>query len=325
VRQEADLLSRLDHPNIIRHIENFEQSGYLYIAMEYADGGDLSSRISSESHMDEKTVLTVFCQVCLGLDYLHSHRILHRDIKPMNVFLMKDGTVKLGDFGIARLLPERALARSQVGTPAYLAPELWTGKRYDSKADVWSLGCLLYELCTNHTPFEASNVGAICAKVLKGRFPAISGPYSLEMGRLVGRMLAQHPNDRPSAKQILRMPLLKRHFMALSKPVEHSMTPRARSRPRSNPDDSGPIRPITRTPSPAPTLARQEHFGRVRAARSPTPPPSRGRHPLPQKTDERPEHGMVLPPAIRQSILDALLLPPFDGTDAAEEGFHEDE
>jgi NIMA (never in mitosis gene a)-related kinase len=343
VRQEAALLSRLDHPNIIRHIENFEHSDFLYIAMEYADGGDLHSMIEEHrppSYIDENTVLTIFCQVCLGLDYLHAQQILHRDIKPMNVFLMKDGTVKLGDFGIARLLPPQSLARTQVGTPAYLAPELWNGKRYDSKADVWSLACLLYEMCTGRTPFDASNVAAICSKVLNGHFRPITGPYNSDIGRLIGRMLAQAPGDRPSAKQILRMSLLKQHFLALSKTPEPVATPQRRATPPKRPlPDELPnlarpaIRPKLRRRSPGLAGVRPDQQRTPRPVRSPTPPVVRTRKPAAppeaeaQVLDEpKPqEFRMRLPPALRQSVLDVLGLPAFDESGSAEEGFHEDE
>jgi serine/threonine protein kinase len=125
------------------------------------------------------------------------------------VLLMKDGSVKLADFGVARVLAAGAMAHTWTGTPTYLAPEVWNGETYGPKADVWSLGCLLYEMCMKRTPFEAKSVAAICTKVLRGKYTPISGPYSPNVARLITRMLVRNSRDRPSAGELLRLPIVK--------------------------------------------------------------------------------------------------------------------
>jgi NIMA (never in mitosis gene a)-related kinase len=106
--------------------------------------------------------------MCQGLQYLHANRILHRDIKTINMFLTKEERVKIGDLGVAKMLNETSnMAQTVVGTPYYLSPELCEEKPYNNKSDIWSLGCVLYELCTLKHPFEAQNQGALILKILR--------------------------------------------------------------------------------------------------------------------------------------------------------------
>ena len=106
--------------------------------------------------MPEKQIWRFFIEMCLGIQYLHANRILHRDIKTINMFLAKNDTIKIGDLGVARELNQSAnMAHTVVGTPYYLSPELCEEKPYNNKSDIWSLGCVLYELCTLRHPFEA--------------------------------------------------------------------------------------------------------------------------------------------------------------------------
>ena len=119
--------------------------------MDYADGGDLAKRINkaktSRSHIPEDTCLNWLTQICLGMKHIHDRKIIHRDLKAQNVFLMQDDSIRLGDFGVARILEHTvAKAQTQVGTPYYIAPEILKGRSYTNKADVWSLGVLFYEI-----------------------------------------------------------------------------------------------------------------------------------------------------------------------------------
>ncbi|MDP2059237.1 MAG: protein kinase, partial [Flavobacteriaceae bacterium] len=119
-RNEVRVLQQLSHPNIVRYVEHFEKSGVLYIVMEYADGGDLHTKIKEQRNMrmKEETIFHYFAQLCLAMEYLHSRHILHRDIKTMNIFLTSNGTVKLGDFGISTVLRNTmGMANTVCGTP----------------------------------------------------------------------------------------------------------------------------------------------------------------------------------------------------------------
>ncbi|KAB1267606.1 Serine/threonine-protein kinase Nek3, partial [Camelus dromedarius] len=154
-RKEAVLLAKMKHPNIVAFKESFEAEGHLYIVMEYCDGGDLMQKIKHQKGklFPEDMIFNWFTQMCLGVNHIHKKRVLHRDIKSKNVFLTQNGKVKLGDFGSARLLSNpMAFACTYVGTPYYVPPEIWENMPYNNKSDIWSLGCILYELCTLKHP-----------------------------------------------------------------------------------------------------------------------------------------------------------------------------
>ena len=211
-RREAKVLASFNNPNIVRYIESFEESNYFYIVMEYADGGDLAQKIEKRGKklFSEEEILHDFIQIALAIKYIHDRKILHRDLKAQNVFLMKDGTVKLGDFGIARVLERTMqLCKTQIGTPYYLSPEICEGKRYNSKTDIWSLGCILYELCTLRHPFDAANINGLLMVIIRGKYKPISSMYSDNLRQLLAQLLTRDPAKRPSINQILRIPYIK--------------------------------------------------------------------------------------------------------------------
>ena len=139
---EVEVLKRLKHPNVIAYVDSYKESGQLCIVMEYASGGDLGSLIrkkaKEKARLPEPQVLKILAQLMSALAYCHSEmHLLHRDIKPENIFLPAGGDVKLGDFGISRIMTStNALASTQCGTPLFMSPELAAGKPYDSGADV---------------------------------------------------------------------------------------------------------------------------------------------------------------------------------------------
>lgn len=143
--------------------------------------------------------------MCLGIQYLHANRILHRDIKTINMFLAKNDTIKIGDLGVARELNQSAnMAHTVVGTPYYLSPELCEEKPYNNKSDIWSLGCVLYELCTLRHPFEAQNQGALILKILRGKYNPIPSTYSRSLHELVDKLLIKDYRKRPTIEDILK-------------------------------------------------------------------------------------------------------------------------
>ena len=181
--------------------------------MEYIDGGDLEKVISHQRGklMDEADILRYFVQIVSVVSYLHSNHILHRDLKPQNVFLTKMGIVKLGDFGVAKSLNSSCdLAKTVIGTPFYLSPEIWEGSPYDAKSDIWSLGCILFELCSLHKPFEAQNASALLAAVVQGKHGPIPSRYSQSLKDLIEGMLNLAPQLRPSAEQIMELPFIQK-------------------------------------------------------------------------------------------------------------------
>ena len=210
--KEIQVLSSLDHPYIVKYIESFQERGNLFIVMEFADGGDLSQKIENQgtTYFEEEEIMQTFIQMALAIKYIHDKKILHRDLKGQNIFLMKDGTVKLGDFGIARVLEySQQFCNTQIGTPYYLSPEICQGKNYNSKTDIWSLGCILYEMCALKHAFDASNLNALIMNIVTAKPSPIPRHYSNDLKDLVDKMLTKDPVKRPNIKQILALPFLK--------------------------------------------------------------------------------------------------------------------
>lgn len=155
------LLKALQGPTLIKFVESFNDKDSKYIVMEYADGGNLETKIEKKKSSGEKftpdEILRYVAQITLALMAMHSKNILHRDIKTKNIFVTKGDILKLGDFGISRQMDTKsALNATSCGTPYYMSPEVCASQPYDSKADVWALGVILYELITFKKPFDAS-------------------------------------------------------------------------------------------------------------------------------------------------------------------------
>ncbi|XP_068134909.1 serine/threonine-protein kinase Nek1 isoform X2 [Hyperolius riggenbachi] len=205
-RREVAVLANMKHPNIVQYKESFEESGCLYIVMDYCEGGDLYQRINAQKGVlfSEDQILDWFVQLCLALKHVHDRKILHRDIKSQNIFLTKSGTIQLGDFGIARVLNSTVeLARTCIGTPYYLSPEICENRPYNNKSDIWALGCVLYEMCTLKHAFEAGNMKNLVLKIIRGSYPPVSMHYSYDLRNLLSLLFKRNPRDRPSVSSIL--------------------------------------------------------------------------------------------------------------------------
>lgn len=140
----------------------------------------------------------------------HLRKIIHRDLKGQNIFLTSDNCVKIGDFGVARLLEHTlSKARTVVGSPYYLSPEIIQNKPYSSKTDIWSLGALLFEMCALVPPFTANNLQFLALKIVKGSYAQIPNKYSNELKVLIKSMLHTKENLRPNVDQILSSKIIK--------------------------------------------------------------------------------------------------------------------
>lgn len=229
--KETKVLSLLSHPNIISYRGCFMEKNCLHIVMEYADGGDLFLQIQSakNKHFEENQILEWFVQICLALKHVHDRKILHRDIKCQNIFLTKKGLIKMGDFGIAKILDHTSqLSKTAIGTPYYLSPEICQGKAYNMKSDVWSLGCVLYELCTLQHAFDSKCMNGLIMKILRSKQKPIPFTYSQNLRNLVDSLLQKDPRKRPSVNQILKMDFVKpriEHLLSCTlKKIEFSHT-----------------------------------------------------------------------------------------------------
>ncbi|XP_072259627.1 serine/threonine-protein kinase Nek5 isoform X2 [Pyxicephalus adspersus] len=261
-QKEVTLLSKMKHPNIVSFFTSFKERNCLYIVMEFCDGGDLANRINKQRGVlfDENQILSWFVQISLGLKHIHDRKVLHRDIKAQNIFLTNNGTIaKLGDFGIARMLNNTMeLARTCVGTPFYLSPEICENRPYNNKTDIWSLGCVLYELCALKHPFEANSLRQLVLKICRGRYDPLSIRYSYDLRGLISQLFKISPRDRPSINSILKKPFLEKRIRNFLTPEvmeeEFSHTILHKKKPSPVKQARGPVTP---TPSPVP---RNEKF-----------------------------------------------------------------
>lgn len=177
--------------------------------MEYCDKGDLFQKIShfkkNDLTFDEKEIWNTFVQILLGLKALHDRKIFHRDLKSANIFLCKNGAVKIGDMNVSKIA-KKGLLYTQTGTPYYASPEVWKDKPYDHKSDIWSLGCIIYEMCTLKPPFRAENMEGLYKKVIKGAYDKLPTRYSADLGDCIRMMLHLHPNQRTDCNKLLALP-----------------------------------------------------------------------------------------------------------------------
>eukprot|EP00742_Colponemidia_sp_Colp-10_P007604 GILJ01008196.1.p1 GENE.GILJ01008196.1~~GILJ01008196.1.p1 ORF type:complete len:643 (-),score=109.38 GILJ01008196.1:299-2227(-) len=208
--KEARVLASMDHPNIITFREVFQSRSRekLFIVMDYADGGDLYQRIKERAgrFFPEPQILDWFVQICLAMKHVHDRKVLHRDLKTQNIFLTSSNMIKLGDFGISRVLEQtKDFARTLVGTPYYLSPEIIEEKPYSFKSDTWSLGIVLYEMATLKHPFDATSLHFLALKIVRGVYPPIPAHYSPQLRNLIDLMLSKDPDRRPSVNEILAM------------------------------------------------------------------------------------------------------------------------
>lgn len=207
---EIRLLASVRHPNVIAYNEAFLDGNRLCIIMEYAPDGDLAKVIKKyqlmKRPMPEDLIWKYWIQVARGLSALHSMKILHRDIKPGNIMVMENEVAKIGDLGIAKLLNQSLAAKTQIGTPHYMPPEIWKNRPYSFTSDSWAMGCILYEMATLKVPFEARNLQELRNKVLAGRYPPLAPQYSRELQQMIQTCLDQSPERRPSMDRILSSP-----------------------------------------------------------------------------------------------------------------------
>ena len=214
---EVRILASVKSPFVISYKEAFieEESEALCIVMEYADKGDLYQKITQFKKMgcliEETDVWSIFIQMVRGLKALHDLKILHRDLKSANIFLFSDGSAKIGDCNVSKVV-YKGLGYTQTGTPYYASPEVWNDDPYDNKSDIWSLGCVTYEMITLHPPFRAQNMEGLYNKVIKGQYSKINDKYSNDLSELIKLLLKVNASDRPSCSQILKHPIVKKRI-----------------------------------------------------------------------------------------------------------------
>lgn len=280
---EANVLRSLSHINIVAYIDTFVEEVKLHIVMEFADGGDLSKVIKKNQaenrNFNQDEVLSIFMQCCLALQHIHCKHVLHRDLKSQNIFMTKGGVVKLGDFGIAKVLDHTgAEAMTMIGTPNYLSPEVVDNKPYGTKADIWSLGVVLYELMVLEPPFQGNCLAALVVKIVTAEPKAIPTElYSEGLRVVVTWCLQKMPEKRPTADELLGLPVL-RHGIGLLPPVvaEASSAPQKSAASNSRHGEAKRAQPKQEAPAQARNVRRRPSSGSKPRTSLPASTPRRG-------------------------------------------------
>jgi calcium/calmodulin-dependent protein kinase I len=212
LRTEVEILSNLDHPNVVKMFEVFEAEDYLYIVLELMTGGELFDRIVEKESYSEKEAADTIRPIVDAIRYCHENDIIHRDLKPENLLYEtkeEESIIKISDFGLARFLPNDMFASTACGTPGYVAPEIISGKGYSSPVDVWSIGITLYILLCGFPPFYNEDNAALFEEIKKGEFD-FPTPYwddISDMAKdLIKKMLIVKASDRINIEGILDHP-----------------------------------------------------------------------------------------------------------------------
>ena len=206
---EVQILSKIKSEYIISYIDSFSQNGKLYLITEYAEFGDMEqiikSRQKTKNYFNENHLIKIWKQIIKGILVLHKNHILHRDLKSANIFIIdeKIEKIKIGDLNVCRIINEQKLKHTQTGTPYYSSPEIWNNKPYDYKSDIWSLGCLFYEMTSFNLPFKGHSMKEIYDKIEECFIPQIPKHYSNNIKIIIKMCLRYNDKLRPSAEELI--------------------------------------------------------------------------------------------------------------------------
>ena len=213
---ELQILRYHDCKYLINFHYCFIDRNYLCIVTDLYDKGDLLGIIKkmkqTRKFLTEEFIWKIFLDLCLGIYYLHNNNIIHRDLKSANIFIDNENKAYLGDYGVSKILGSVTITGTQIGTPYYMSPEIFNRNNYDKKVDMWSLGCILYEMIVLDNPFVRSkSMYTLCRKITSGNFPKIySKRYSKDLLKLIDYLLEITPSRRFSIENILNLDSVKK-------------------------------------------------------------------------------------------------------------------
>ena len=211
---EIRILASIKSDHIIAYKEAFieEKEKILCLVTEFANKGDLFQKITYFKQMqksfEEKDIWNIFIQILKGLKCLHDHNILHRDLKSANIFLFNNNLAKIGDLNVSKVT-KNGIGHTQTGTPYYASPEVWNDESYTNKSDIWSLGCVLYEMICLTPPFKAESMDRLYHKIIKGKYNKIPEKYSKELNEILKLLFNVNPKERPSCDELLKNSIIK--------------------------------------------------------------------------------------------------------------------
>ncbi len=210
--REAQAAGNLSHPNIVTVYDVAEENGKYYIAMEYLEGKTLRELLELGPFPLEKA-FKIMEQLCDALNYAHQKGVIHRDLKPDNLFLLPDGRLKVTDFGIARILSDPTMTKTGavIGSPGYMSPEQVRGEKISRSSDIFSVGVILYEILTGKNPFEAESVTTMIYKILNEEPPLVNflkPEVPVKVGEVIKKAMSKNPQDRFSSTDELKKELL---------------------------------------------------------------------------------------------------------------------
>ncbi|KFP21620.1 Serine/threonine-protein kinase 36, partial [Egretta garzetta] len=223
LQREIEIMRGLHHPNIIQMLDSFETDKEVVVVTDYAEG-ELFQILEDDGSLPEDQVQTIAAQLVSALYYLHSHRILHRDMKPQNILLGKDGVIKLCDFGFARAMSIHTMVLTSIkGTPLYMSPELVEERPYDHTADLWSVGCILYELFVGTPPFYTSSIFQLVSLIVKDpiKWPETISPV---FKSFLQGLLMKDPRQRLSWPELLSHPFIAGRVTVIDDTEEHGIS-----------------------------------------------------------------------------------------------------
>lgn len=237
-KNEIDCMKLCNHDMIVKFYEEYfnSENGHSMVIMEYADAGNLKTAIESkrnhnirrkrnrdefseeqikrpQEYFSEEEILHTFCHILTALNHVHEKNIIHRDIKPENIYLTSKDSIKLGDFHLSQKCNHDIadiVEMGLVGTPYYIAPEIWRKEKYNYKVDIWALGVVLYELTSLKFPFFSQKLEELESLILKGRYDPLPDCFSDNLHNLVDMMIDVNPGSRPSIKDIMKMDFIKK-------------------------------------------------------------------------------------------------------------------